>query len=146
MVSALDLYITGASGVRPVDDICDRTRVRVAHDVVRGAMHDQHWNGDLFPRFPKIEGLQLLIKRRRAAILSIGLVVPEAFPLLMLGEYVSRRHALVEIQVVELAENVHCRVHLGRAFAGTGETHALELQHVLVPGASPGTGGDVTSD
>src|SRR6266566_3787238 len=80
----------------------------------------------------------IVIKRRRAAVLPAGRVVPEIPPLRVLTQDLSRCFTLDQVEVIELGEGFHGVVHFGSGLTLSGQSHALVFEHVLVPGAPPG--------
>src|SRR5262245_21566071 len=64
----------------------------------------------------------------------------------MLRHHLSGGHTLDQVKVVETDKTFNSVVHFRRALASAGEATAFELEHVLVPRASPGPGGDESAD
>src|ERR1700683_396239 len=105
-----------------VYDLSDGFRSSMAHNAIGGASNHENGCVDLLPAFSQVERLQLLVEGCGAPVLPVGRVVPETLPFRMLGD------------------------HFGRRFAILRQTTTLEVEHVLVPGAAPGTGGDVSAN
>src|SRR5207302_10083061 len=76
----------------------------------------------------------IVIKRRRAAVLPAGRVVPEIPPLRVLTQDLSRCFTLDPVEVIELGEGYHGVVHFGSGLTLSAQSHALVFEHVLVPG------------
>ena len=77
MVAARDFKEFGVTGVSAVDGLGDGEAVGAAHDGVSSAVEDEYWARNFLPDFAKIQSLQLLVKSGGAAVLAVGLVVPE---------------------------------------------------------------------
>src|SRR5882762_6086536 len=134
------------TGVRAIDNFCDGGAVGAAHDGVAGAVNNQDWSLDLLPELAEIQRLQLLIEGGWPTVLTVRLVVPQCFPFRVLAKDFAGRLALDQVQIVKLGEGFHGVIYFGGRFFFGGQADALVFQHVLVPGASPGTCGDKPGD
>src|SRR4029077_6520126 len=142
----IDLEIAGASGMDLVDDSRDGFAVGAAHDVVSAAANDKYWLVHLLPDFAEVQGLQLLIKRCGTAVLTVGGVVPETFPFGMLSDDLAGGHSFHQVENVELDKRFDCCVDFGWWFGFFGQASTFQVEHVFVPGATPGTGCNVSAD
>lgn len=60
----------------------------------------------------------------------------------MLGEDVSGRLSLNQVEIVKLRERFYGVIHLSGRLALGRQANALVFEHVFVPGACPGAGGN----
>jgi len=93
----IDLEIAGVSGMDLVDDSRDGFAVGAAHDIVCAAANDEYRLVHLLPDFAQVQGLQLLIERRRAAVLAVRGFVPKTFSLRMLCDDLARCHSFHQV-------------------------------------------------
>lgn len=92
----------GVSGMDLVDNLRDGLAIRATHDVVGSTTNYKYGLVDSLPDFAQVQGLQLLIERSRPAILAVGGVVLETFPVRVLGDDLAGAHALDEVEGIEL--------------------------------------------
>jgi len=77
VVAAFDFKEFGVAGAGAIDGVGDGEAVGAAHDGVGGSVKHEDRNCDFLPDLSQIESLQLLIESGGAAVLAVGLVVPE---------------------------------------------------------------------
>src|SRR3984893_3269038 len=142
----VDLEIAGVSGMDLVDDSRDGFSVGAAHDVVSGAANDEYRLVHLLPDFAEVQGLQLLIKRCGTAVLTVRGLIPETFPFGMLSDDLAGRHSFHQVENVELDKRFDCGVDFGWWFGFFRQASTFQVEHVFVPGATPGTGCNVSAD
>src|SRR5436190_4456044 len=63
----------------------------------------------------------------------------------MLRNHLAWSEALIQVEVIKLGEDSHSLAYFRGRFSGSGEASPLEFEHVLVPGATPGAGGNVSA-
>src|SRR5215472_3570334 len=138
----IELHVARAAGMHLVHDPHDRLTVGPAHDVVARAANHQHRRGHALPHFSQVQRLELLIERRRAPILSIRRVVPEALPFRMLRDNLGGSHVLHQVEHVELDKCLHGAIYLRGRLAFLHQPPSLQVNHVLVPGTPPRPAGN----
>src|ERR1700730_575776 len=141
----VDLEIAGVSGMDLVDDSRDGFAVGAAHDVVSGAANDEYRLVHLLPDVAEVQGLQLLIKRCGTAVLTVRGVVPKTFPFGMLSDDLAWGHFFHQVENVELDKRSDCSVDFGWWIPPFHLASTLQVEHVIIAGATPGTGRNVSA-
>src|SRR4029077_16979564 len=80
------------------------------------------------------------------AVLTVRGIVPKIFPFGMLSADLAGRHSFHQVESVELDKCFDCGVDFGWWSALFHQASPFQVEHVFVPGATPGTGCNVSAD